>query len=103
MTHSNVSQPSIVPVVLAGGVGSRLWPLSRKTYPKQLLSILGQASMLQATLARVIPGDQLPLAKQVGIDTLAHTEWRIGDLMIIGSEDHRFLVQEQVDALGVDD
>ena len=43
----------IQPVVLSGGSGTRLWPLSREKYPKQLLSFVGQDSLLQATLRRL--------------------------------------------------
>ncbi len=40
-------------VILAGGVGARFWPLSRKNYPKQLLNIVGNKSMLQMTVDRL--------------------------------------------------
>lgn len=43
----------IVPVLLSGGAGSRLWPLSRETYPKQLLSLLGDNTLLQQTALRI--------------------------------------------------
>ena len=43
----------IIPVLLSGGTGSRLWPLSRETYPKQLLSLLGEKTLLQQTALRV--------------------------------------------------
>ena len=43
----------IQPVVLSGGSGTRLWPLSREKYPKQLLALMGDDSLLQATLRRV--------------------------------------------------
>jgi mannose-1-phosphate guanylyltransferase / mannose-6-phosphate isomerase len=43
----------IQPVVLSGGSGTRLWPLSREKYPKQLLSLIGEDSLLQATVRRV--------------------------------------------------
>ena len=42
----------IQPVVLSGGSGTRLWPLSREKYPKQLLALMGEDSLLQATLRR---------------------------------------------------
>jgi mannose-1-phosphate guanylyltransferase len=42
----------IQPVVLSGGSGTRLWPLSREKYPKQLLSLVGEDSLLQATVRR---------------------------------------------------
>ena len=51
----------VQPVVLSGGSGTRLWPLSREKYPKQLLPLFGQDSLLQATIRRVdgIAGVQL--------------------------------------------
>lgn len=73
---------SIVPVVLSGGSGTRLWPLSREKYPKQLLPLIGEQSMLQATLARM--------------DGLAD----IGQPLLVCNEEHRFVVAEQVRVLG---
>ncbi|MBA3015618.1 MAG: mannose-1-phosphate guanylyltransferase/mannose-6-phosphate isomerase [Proteobacteria bacterium] len=72
----------IQPVILAGGTGSRLWPLSRELYPKQLLNLVGDHSLLQATLFRVmgLPGVAPPI-------------------LVIG-EEHRFIAKAQVDALG---
>ncbi|MGO2012441.1 MAG: mannose-1-phosphate guanylyltransferase/mannose-6-phosphate isomerase [Pseudoalteromonas sp.] len=46
---------SVTPVILAGGIGSRLWPLSRQAMPKQFLPLLGDESLLQNTLKRVNP------------------------------------------------
>ena len=48
----------IVPVILAGGSGTRLWPLSRALYPKQMLDLVGDNTMLQDTVLRLraIPG-----------------------------------------------
>jgi len=43
----------VIPVVLSGGSGTRLWPLSREKYPKQLLPLVGDNSMLQETVARL--------------------------------------------------
>ncbi len=73
----------IQPVILAGGTGSRLWPLSRELYPKQVLNLTGEMSLLQTTLERVI---KLP-------DILP-------PLIVVG-EEHRFLVKEQVEELGL--
>lgn len=42
----------LIPVILSGGSGTRLWPLSREMYPKQLLPLVGEQSMLQETLTR---------------------------------------------------
>ncbi|MCI5141132.1 MAG: mannose-1-phosphate guanylyltransferase/mannose-6-phosphate isomerase [Candidatus Electrothrix sp. ATG1] len=73
----------IQPVILAGGTGTRLWPLSRELYPKQLLSLTGEHSLLQTTLIRVslIP-DALP------------------PLIVVG-EEHRFLTRSQVEELNL--
>jgi len=73
----------IVPVILAGGSGSRLWPLSREAYPKQLLQLLGEHSLLQATALRV-----QPFLKE-------------NPLLVIGNDTHRFLMAEQLQALTV--
>jgi mannose-1-phosphate guanylyltransferase/mannose-6-phosphate isomerase len=73
----------IQPVILAGGTGTRLWPLSRELYPKQLLSLIGEHSLLQTTLIRVslIP-DALP------------------PIIVVG-EEHRFLTSSQVEELNL--
>lgn len=69
------TSPAIVPVILSGGTGTRLWPLSRETYPKQLLPLVGQESMLQQT-ARRAAGMAPPL--------------------VVCSDTHRFLIAEQL-------
>ena len=75
----------LVPVVLAGGVGSRLWPLSREFYPKQFIPLVDdQLSMLQTTMARL-----------QGIEGLAEP-------ILVCNEAHRFLVAEQLRQMGVD-
>ncbi len=71
----------IQPVILAGGVGSRLWPLSRELYPKQLLNLTGNCSLLQATLKRVVALEDV-----------------MSPVVIIG-EDHRFLVLKQIEEM----
>ena len=73
---------NILPVVLSGGSGTRLWPLSREHYPKQLLPLVGDDSLLQATVQRL---DGLP---------------GVGEPLLICNEDHRFIVAEQVRLLG---
>jgi mannose-1-phosphate guanylyltransferase len=52
-----MSDAPIIPVILSGGAGTRLWPLSRRARPKQMLDLLGQGSMLGATAARVAAGE----------------------------------------------
>ena len=73
----------ILPVVLSGGSGTRLWPLSREKYPKQLLPLVGEQSMLQATVSRL-----------EGLADMA------GPLLVC-NEEHRFVVAEQVRTLGL--
>ncbi|MGE0114260.1 MAG: mannose-1-phosphate guanylyltransferase/mannose-6-phosphate isomerase [Steroidobacteraceae bacterium] len=68
----------LIPVILSGGSGTRLWPLSRELYPKQLLSLVGKGTMLQETLARV--KDVADVASPV----------------VVCNESHRFLVAEQL-------
>ncbi len=75
----------IVPVILSGGCGTRLWPLSRKQYPKQYLSLVGENTMLQETILRL-----------EGLDNLANP-------IIVCNEEHRFLVAEQCQQIGVAD
>lgn len=70
----------IIPIILAGGSGTRLWPLSRKNYPKQFLRLHGEYSLLQQTLKRV---QSLSSEKQV----------------IMTSDAHYFLCQEQLQSL----
>jgi len=67
---------SIIPVIMCGGSGTRLWPLSRAQFPKQFLPLVNDTSMLQDTLARLPSQHQAPV--------------------FICNEDHRFLVAEQV-------
>ncbi len=74
----------IQPVVLSGGSGTRLWPLSREKYPKQLLSLIGDDSLLQATVRRVqgTPGIELTQA------------------MVVCNEEYRFVIAEQLRLMG---
>lgn len=68
----------IVPVILSGGSGSRLWPVSREMFPKQLLPLVGNATMLQETVLRL--QGLCDIAKPV----------------VVCNEDHRFMVAEQL-------
>ncbi len=58
-----MSEPSIVPVILSGGTGTRLWPMSRPDRPKQFLNLAGETSMLSSTVRRLdgVPGLEAPL------------------------------------------
>ena len=71
-------------VLLSGGSGTRLWPLSREAYPKQFLPLAGEDSMLQATWRRVAP-----IAPSAPI--------------VVANEEHRFLAAEQLRLVGVSD
>jgi mannose-1-phosphate guanylyltransferase / mannose-6-phosphate isomerase len=76
----------IHPVVLAGGPGTRLWPLSREQYPKQLIRLLGEDSLLQSTTRRLESLDgSYPLAAQ---------------LIVVVNEAHRFTTAEQLRTIG---
>lgn len=68
----------LVPIILSGGVGSRLWPLSREHYPKQLLALIGPHTLLQNTLLRL-----QGLAQQ-------------SPPIVVCNEHHRFLIAEQL-------
>jgi mannose-1-phosphate guanylyltransferase/mannose-6-phosphate isomerase len=74
----------LIPVILSGGSGTRLWPLSRELYPKQLLPLVGKGTMLQETLARV-----------KGVADVATP-------IVVCSEGHRFLVAEQLQSIGAE-
>jgi mannose-1-phosphate guanylyltransferase/mannose-6-phosphate isomerase len=67
----------ILPVIMAGGKGSRLWPLSRELYPKQFLTVSGELSMLQQTVAR--------------LNGMEHSA-----PLLICNEEHRFIAAEQI-------
>lgn len=75
----------LIPVILSGGSGSRLWPLSRTLRPKQFLDVVGQGSLFQQTLQRL--GG---LAGQGALPPL-----------VVANQDHRFLVAEQCREVGV--
>ena len=67
----------LTPVLLCGGVGSRLWPVSREAHPKQFLPLAGELSMLQETLQRTS-----------GLEETAP--------LVVCNEEHRFMVAEQL-------
>ena len=72
------------PVILSGGSGTRLWPLSREKYPKQLLPLIGEESLLQGTVRRV-----------EGIAGL-----QVAPPMVVCNEEYRFVIAEQLRLLG---
>lgn len=73
----------ITPVILSGGSGTRLWPLSRKMYPKQFINLHADLTMLQETVSR--------------LEGLV-----MNDPIVVCNEDHRFIVAEQLRQIGID-
>ncbi|MBL8249097.1 MAG: NTP transferase domain-containing protein, partial [Candidatus Competibacter sp.] len=73
----------IIPVILSGGSGARLWPLSRETYPKQFLPMVDERTMVQNTALRI-----------AGMSDVTAP-------MVVCNEDHRFMVAEQLRAVGI--
>ncbi|POZ19602.1 mannose-1-phosphate guanylyltransferase/mannose-6-phosphate isomerase [Lelliottia aquatilis] len=73
----------IQPIIIAGGTGSRLWPLSRNQHPKQFLSLINDNSLLQNTIMRL---DGIPHASPI----------------VVCNQEHRFLVAEQLRNVGID-
>ena len=76
----------VVPVLLAGGSGTRLWPLSRKTYPKQFSRLIGESTLFQSSARRLTSSDMLDFAPHV---TLTNS-------------DFRFIIGEQFQEVGID-
>jgi mannose-1-phosphate guanylyltransferase / mannose-6-phosphate isomerase len=79
---STLSPITVVPVVMAGGSGTRLWPLSRAGYPKQFLVLAGNSSLFQQAVARLqgLAGEGNVLARP----------------LVVGNEEHRFMVLDQL-------
>ncbi|MBA3576963.1 MAG: mannose-1-phosphate guanylyltransferase/mannose-6-phosphate isomerase [Sphingomonas sp.] len=73
---------NIRPVLLSGGAGTRLWPVSRLAFPKQLLPIADNQTMLQATAGRVAGAGFL-------------------DMLVVGDEEHRFFIEDQLALSGL--
>ena len=78
---------NLQPVILCGGAGTRLWPLSREQYPKQLLALAGDETMLQATACRVDA-------------SLAAAGRQVLPPIVVSNEDYRFITAEQLHQAG---
>ena len=74
----------VIPVILSGGSGTRLWPISRSTYPKQFWSLVTERSLIQDTVLRATGETFLPP-------------------MVVCNQEHRFLVRDQLHQVGIDD
>ena len=75
----------LIPLILSGGSGTRLWPVSRKNLPKQFLALAGQGTLFQQAIART---RRLP---------------RVAAPIVVASDDHRFLAADQLLESGIDD
>ena len=82
MTRSETSPP-IYPTLLCGGSGTRLWPLSRKSYPKQFLPLIGKETLFQASAQRLSGPNYMPP-------------------LVLTNSDFRFIVTEQLNEIGID-
>ena len=77
----NMSLLKITPVILSGGSGTRLWPLSRSAFPKQFLVLSGKTTLFQQAVAR--------------LQHLQSEHIKLNNTLIITNEEHRFLVLDQ--------
>lgn len=75
----------IIPIILAGGQGTRLWPVSRKSYPKQFYKLMGNSSLFQDTIKRFASNNKIKFSPHI----------------IMTNFEYRFMVKEQCDALGI--
>jgi mannose-1-phosphate guanylyltransferase/mannose-6-phosphate isomerase len=75
----------VQPIILCGGSGTRLWPLSRAEFPKQFLSLLGKESLFQLAVERTTK--------------LAHKEFTVAAPLVVANEEHRFLILDQLQAI----
>lgn len=87
MSKTRITQ--VQPVIMAGGSGTRLWPLSRAMYPKQFLALTGTQTLFQQTISRV--------AGVAGEDIAVRAA------SVVGNEEHRFLIADQLRELGAAD
>ncbi len=80
--NTSIAPSRITPVILCGGSGTRLWPMSRKSYPKQFLPLINKQSLLYQTLKRVSALNS--------------------SVLMVGAEEHRFLISDELQAMGLD-
>ncbi len=75
----------VIPVILCGGTGTRLWPLSRSSYPKQFISLLGQQTLFQDAVTRT--------------QSLNNKNVQTSSLYVVTNEEYRFLALDQIESL----
>src|ERR1043166_7808021 len=88
MIELGVTPTLIQPVILCGGSGSRMWPLSREQYPKQLLALTGNDTLLQLTAARIT-------------SSFVFDEGKVLPPLVVGNEHYRFITAEQLRQAGI--
>ena len=84
--EKGINMSNLYPVLLAGGSGTRLWPLSRKSYPKQFSELLGESTLFQSSAQRLTSSNIIEFAPHI---TLTNS-------------DFRFIVEEQLQKVGID-
>ena len=78
---------NVTPIILCGGSGTRLWPLSRAGFPKQFLCLTGNESLFQQAAQRLA--------------SLGNNQIQVASTLVVSGEDHRFLVSEQLREVGI--
>ena len=76
-----IKNKNLFPVILCGGFGTRLWPLSRKCFPKQFVKIFGNQSLLQQTVNHFLT---------------FNTQFKIPEFIFVTNEEHRFILENQI-------
>ena len=76
----------VYPALLSGGSGTRLWPLSRKSYPKQFSNLIGDKTLFQSSAERLISSGVL----------------EFDPLLTLTNSDYRFIIGEQLQEVGID-
>jgi mannose-1-phosphate guanylyltransferase/mannose-6-phosphate isomerase len=92
-------QTHVTPVILCGGSGTRLWPLSRKSYPKQFVDLMGDETLFQASARRLSGEIPVPHA---GGDGQGAGPLRFAPPVVLTNADFRFIVTEQLATAGID-
>ena len=84
--NNSEKKPILFPIILCGGFGTRLWPLSRKTFPKQFVKFKNNESLLQLTVKNF----------QINHDLI-----KIPEYVFVTNEEHRFILENQIKEIGL--